>query len=250
MFLDQPVAVKVINYSSYDVARIEQEVLTLHRLCHPSIVTTYGFVNVMEDQTITEIHIVTELLEGSLAELLKHREPLKDNEEISIARDIVTAVTYLHTRQPIPYIHGDIRPTNILLTNFMKAKLGDLGAAHRLGSVSGGPLSKAYLAPERVSLLQPSSLASDIYSLGVTLIELFLCRPPDASLRQNQLMELNNRGKFNQFSICKRLIDDQEDNRSSADVCFQEFLQLKHSNLQRKVQGRFVNGRHDVIICQ
>ena len=214
----------------------KQEILTLHRLRHPNVVTTYGLMMVSPLQTI-----VSERLEGSLAELLHQQsEPLNENEQIGIALDIIGAVAYLHTLQSKPYIHGDIRPTNVLLTSAMEAKLGDLGAAHRLGSISGGPLSVLYLAPERKAPNRiPSSIPSDIYSLGVTLIELFLCESPSVDRRQSQLMKLNSRKEV--FSICFQMIQFYSSNRPDAIYSLEHFsrLPVPHKNPRREVLGYF-----------
>ena len=240
-FLGLPVAIKAMK-SGCSVEDFKQEILTLHRLRHPNIVTTYGLLMVSNRQTI-----VSERLEGSLAELLdvsrQQSQPLNENEQIGIALDIVRAVAYLHTLQSKPYIHGDIRPTNVLLTSAMEAKLGDLGAAHRLGSISGGPLSLPYLAPERKAPNRiSSSLPSDIYSLGVTLIEIFLCENPSVARRQTQLLTLSSRKDV--FNICSRMIKDDISNRPGAIYCFNQFCRLPQSkdaqsNPRRKVQGYF-----------
>ena len=70
-------------------------------------------------------------------------------------------------------MHRDVKPANILVAADGTAKISDFGIAHALGDasltstglVSGTP---AYIAPE-VARGEPSTPASDVFSLGSTL---------------------------------------------------------------------------------
>ena len=57
---------------------------------------------------------------------------LYNYEQLSVVVDMTSAITYLHELLPRPYVHGDIRPTNALVTKDMRVKVADLGAAHLL----------------------------------------------------------------------------------------------------------------------
>ena len=94
--------------------------------------------------------IVCELLEGSVSEVIDaahaSRCYLSQYEQLSIALEMTSAIAYLHGIQPRPYVHADIRPTNVLVTSDMKVKVADLGAAYLVeSSKSAGP---QYLAPD------------------------------------------------------------------------------------------------------
>ena len=78
----------------------------------------------------------------------------------------------------MPVLHGDLRPTNILVSRTMESKIGDLGTPRFANSdLDCGLISLEYLAPERMPSRSGSSNActaeSDLYGLGVTLLELF-----------------------------------------------------------------------------
>ena len=47
--------------------------------------------------------------------------------KISIMKDILKGIAYIHNRRPYSLIHRDIKPTNILLTNSKVAKITDFG---------------------------------------------------------------------------------------------------------------------------
>ena len=82
------------------------------------------------------------------------------------------AIEFLHTRK---VLHRDIKCSNIFLTNFGSAKLGDFGISKVLANtfdaattVVGTPF---YLSPE-ICENKPYSFASDIWSFGCVLYEL------------------------------------------------------------------------------
>ncbi|XP_065832544.1 uncharacterized protein [Oscarella lobularis] len=208
------VAVKKIHElitNQRNMALFEQEVLVCSRLHHPNIMTVCGAV--MAEGI--PLQMVMELLEGSVSEVIDAAHTtgsyLTIYEQLSIAIDMTSGISYLHQIRPRPYVHGDVRPSNILVTRDMKVKVGDLGTAHLIeSSLSAGPVSQQYLAPERSprsdGTAAASSLPSDVYSVGVSLIEIFTGVGPIPEVRQTQLDALANRP--NLLMLCSRLIDD------------------------------------------
>ena len=258
------VAVKKIHDLITDqrnVAMFEQEVLVCSRLRHPNIMIVCGAV--MAEGI--PLQLVAELLEGSVGEVITAahacRSYLTIYEQLSIAIDMTSGIAYLHQIRPRPYVHGDIRPSNILVTRDMKVKVGDLGAAHLIeSSLSAGPLSPPYLAPERAprpdGTAASSTLSSDVYSVGVSLIEIFTGVGPVLEMRQTQLDALANRP--NLMGLCSRLIDEDPANRMSAQICFEtlktEFIENESCMsalgifvAKRLVRGVFERETHKVV---
>ena len=89
----------------------------------------------------------------------------------------------------------------------MTAKLGDLGAAHfQDASLSAGLLNPEYTATERfVAPALPRSKKTDMYSMGVTLCQLFTAVTPDRQKRMDQVLLVR---QLNVSSLCKRLMRD------------------------------------------
>ena len=72
----------------------------------------------------------------------------------------------------------------MLVTPVMSAKLGDLGAARFSNvSFSVGPMSAEYVAPERFQGC-PNSFSADVFSMGITLCELFTGEEPVPAARR------------------------------------------------------------------
>ena len=182
--------------SEHNRKLFRQELANCAYLHHPNIVTFCGATL----EKGNPLQIITELLEGSLDELIKAAVSctpyLTHGEQVHLAECTAAGITYLHQRQPTPFVHCDIRPSNILVTRDMSAKVGDFGGSHIIGaSTSAGPLSINYTAPERIgegSRRRPSSPSSDVYSLGVTLTELFISEAAVRCERDGQLTMIGN----------------------------------------------------------
>ena len=92
---------------------------------------------------------------------------------------ILDALSYAHRKEP-PIIHRDLKPENVLVKCdptgvILELKLIDFGLSFgRQGALQGTP---PYVAPEVVSGYEPGP-ASDIFSLGVMLVELLQGKPP------------------------------------------------------------------------
>jgi Serine/threonine protein kinase len=118
---------------------------------------------------------VLELMQGTLLDASRG-QPI----DLSLLRAALIgsldALALLHANN---VIHGDIKPSNLLIDKLGRVKLGDFGLARRVASDQGSYLKGAtrYMAPE---LVAPQFGAvgprSDLYSLGFTAYEL-LCGP-------------------------------------------------------------------------
>ena len=97
----------------------------------------------------------------------------------------------------------------------MRAKLGDLEAARfEDASLSVGLLSPQYTPPERFDVpTLPKSSKTDVYSMGVTLCELFTAVPPDRQKRMDQVLLIRQR---NVRALCKHLMRDDPATRPTA----------------------------------
>ncbi|ESW15334.1 hypothetical protein PHAVU_007G064200 [Phaseolus vulgaris] len=125
-----PVAVKLMDSASQQGEReFHNELFFASRLRSPTLVPAIGFSS---DPKRRRFLLVYHLMHnGNLHDaLLRCKTPhLKSwNNRFSIILDIAKGIHYLHSLDP-PVIHGDIKPSNILLDNSFSAKLADFGLA-------------------------------------------------------------------------------------------------------------------------
>lgn len=94
-----------------------------------------------------------------------------------------SALRYLHGEWAQCVVHGDIKPSNIMLDASHSTKLGDFGLARLVDHGTGWQTTKAvlgtagYIDPEFVNTRRPST-ESDVYSFGIVLLEIVSGRRP------------------------------------------------------------------------
>ena len=117
--------------------------------------------------------LVMELLEMNLDSLFEHRPNLPLSLKCSVLEDVASGLLYLHDR-PSPVIHGDLTPSNVLLTSSLVAKISDMGNACII-DMSGGQMIKTlsklpgtlvYMPPEALDDRHRYGPSLDVFSYG------------------------------------------------------------------------------------
>ncbi|MBI3270596.1 MAG: serine/threonine protein kinase [Planctomycetes bacterium] len=123
-------------------------------------------------------YVLMEYVKGtSLQDLILEKGRLEEKPALRILAEVTKAVRYLESEA---FLHGDIKPGNIMIEPSGRAKLCDLGMANWISldpDASRSNLAlgtKGYLAPERESGAAHVDVRSEIYSLGVTLHRMVL----------------------------------------------------------------------------
>jgi serine/threonine-protein kinase len=136
-------------------------------------------------------YLVMPWMEGTtLQERLRRKPPLEPRTAIWIARQVASALDGL---LEAGWVHGDLKPENVLLARDGHATLLDLGFARPIGApgsvadrgVLGTP---SYMAPEILTSAAPADPRSDLYSLGVLLYEMFSGRLPRDATELGELV--------------------------------------------------------------
>ena len=165
----ETVAIKQIRLSDMpktELNVIMQEIDLLKNLNHPNIVKYHGFV-----KDAQSLYIILEYCEnGSLHSICKNFGKFPENLVAIYMSQVLHGLLYLHDQG---VIHRDIKGANILTTKEGLVKLADFGVATKTAglndsSVVGTPY---WMAPEVIEL-SGATTASDIWSLGCTVIEL------------------------------------------------------------------------------
>ncbi|KAJ1254548.1 hypothetical protein BS78_K034600 [Paspalum vaginatum] len=180
---ERPVAIKVFSSESSAQGRkeFEAEVRIISRLKHRNLVQLLGWCD-----SRSGLLLVYELVAGgSLDRHLHSRDDrsLTWPERYQIILGLGSALRYLHQEWEQCVVHGDIKPSNIMLDEWHGTKLGDFGLA-RLGDhgarwqTAKAVLGTAgYIDPEFVNTRHPST-ESDVYSFGIVLLEVVTGRAP------------------------------------------------------------------------
>jgi serine/threonine-protein kinase len=170
--LGREVAIKQIHKQFLsDPRQLERywhEAQLLASLQHPNIMTIYDLVR-------SRGWLILELMRGNLGRNIQ-TGPIDIDFLATALSGCLEALDFLHTNS---VIHGDIKPSNMLIDAQGRVKLGDFGLARRASNEQGSLLkgTTKYMAPELVSdQFGPAGPASDLYSLGFSAYEL-LCGP-------------------------------------------------------------------------
>ncbi|KAK8844657.1 hypothetical protein IAR55_006504 [Kwoniella newhampshirensis] len=177
------VALKIINLDTEDddVADIQKEIALLQQLmlggsgATPNVIKYYG--SLMEGP---KVWIIMEYAEGGSIRTLSRARPLKELHICLIMREVLIALAFLHKNG---VIHRDLKAANILLTTFPpRILLCDFGVAALLQSSTskrstfvGTPY---WMAPEVVTEGRLYDAKADIWSLGITSLEMAYGEPP------------------------------------------------------------------------
>ncbi len=159
---------------------VHGEAACLMQVRHPRIVRLRGLARVGGDDAL-----ILDLLPGeTLAALLTARRgvPLGEGAALRIVDDLGGALACLHRAG---FVHGDVKPGNVVVAPDGRATLIDFGAARRIGDSAGPASAGENLADVTPAYAAPGLLAGegpdprdDVYSLALVALAALTGRPP------------------------------------------------------------------------
>lgn len=186
----QEVAIKRARKELFDSAEFNSEVEILSKISHHSLVRLLGIIDKGNERLIVTEYVsngtLRQHLDGDRGKFLDF------NQRLEIALDVAHGLTYLHMYAERQIIHRDVKSSNILLTDTMKAKVADFGFArvgpgetdrtHISTKVKG---TVGYLDPDYMRTYQLTT-KSDVYSYGILLLEILTGRRPVEPIRSTE----------------------------------------------------------------
>uniref|UniRef100_A0A6N2KDT3 non-specific serine/threonine protein kinase n=1 Tax=Salix viminalis TaxID=40686 RepID=A0A6N2KDT3_SALVM len=166
------VAVKIFSPSvAQAYKQFSDDAKLLTRVHHRNLVTCFGYC----DEDSNRALIFEHMINGNLEHILLDRNAniLSWQERLQIAKDVAQGLEYLHDGCRPPIIHGNLKPTNILLNENFQAKLADFGLS-KIFTIEGS--TKEYIDPEYY-FTNKLTEKSDVYSFGVVLLAIIASRP-------------------------------------------------------------------------
>ncbi|KAM0023603.1 putative protein kinase RLK-Pelle-LRR-XII-1 family [Helianthus debilis subsp. tardiflorus] len=150
-------------------------------------------------------------------------------QRINILTDVACALDYLHNHCLTAIVHGDLKPSNILLDDDLVAHVGDFGLARFLGSSSNqnnssGVKGTVGYAPPEYGLGSEMTSSGDVYSFGISLLEVMTGKRPTDDIFINGL----SLHKFAHMALPDHVID-------VIDSDILNFFQEDASGMQTKV---------------
>ncbi|XP_015883631.3 mitogen-activated protein kinase kinase 9 [Ziziphus jujuba] len=174
-------ALKVVHGDSNPEVRrhLLQEIDILRRTDSPCVVCCHAVF----EKPSGDVSFLMEYMDsGSLETELKSHGKMSESKIADVARQVTKGLHYLHSKK---IVHRDIKPANLLVNSKKEVKIADFGVSKIIGPTLDACNSFvgtcAYMSPERFDPEKYGNgrgnydgYAGDIWSLGVTLMELYM----------------------------------------------------------------------------
>lgn len=169
-----------------DITKFRKEIELLSRVSHKNLVRLVGYCKEGGEQLLVYEYVAGGNLSQNLNRQWRARQsrpPLNWTERLLIAAGTARGLAYLHEEINMPFIHRDVKASNIMIDRHVVAKLADFGTSKLM---TGDELRKmsatiqgtaGYCDPDYLQSGKPSKRI-DVYSFGIVLLELITGEGP------------------------------------------------------------------------
>lgn len=162
------------------------EILLLPFMVYPCLLSFSAHASLFGTNVKTFLYAYCSAKPGSVA-----IAPLSWTLRLKVMKGVAKGLVYLHECSPKKYVHGDLKPSNIILEDKMEPKISDFGLG-RLANIAGNSptfqrdfaaftstalFGSCYQAPETMKAGKPSQ-KWDVYSYGMILLEMMTGKTP------------------------------------------------------------------------
>jgi len=199
------------------------------------------YIGIYQDDPNSMPLLVMELMHIDLRYMLHiHKDTITFRDEVNVAHDIATGLHFLHCQVP-EILHRNLHANNILLDPSFKAKIADLMNVKLIPpefilkkEITSIPGHEEYLPPEIFHDIRSYTACSDVFSLGVLILEIITRKAP-RPVRNLKLPEVQRRktdlsliSEDNLLlAVVYDCIKDHESERPSAEQVSDELAEIK-----------------------
>ncbi|XP_048355149.1 mitogen-activated protein kinase kinase kinase kinase 1 isoform X2 [Sphaerodactylus townsendi] len=189
-------AIKIVKMEADDdCATIQQEIVMVKTCKHPNIVAYFGsYIR------FNKLWICMEFCGGgSLQDIYQATGPLSELQIAYVCRETLQGLSYLHNQGKI---HRDIKGANVLLNGRGEVKLADFGISAQISATFARRMSfigtPYWMAPEvaAVEMKGGYNVLCDIWSVGITAIELAELQPPMFDMHPMRVLVLMTKSGY------------------------------------------------------
>lgn len=155
----------------------ELQMEIMGRVDHPNVVPLRAYYYSKDEKLLVYDYMICGSFSLQLHGNRQNGRTLNWESRLKICLGAAKGIAHIHSMNGAKFLHGNIKSSNVLLTQNLQAFISDFGIAPLMGMPTIPPRSAGYLAPEVIET-HKFTQKSDVYSFGVLLLEALTGKSP------------------------------------------------------------------------